>query len=62
MIHDIYDLPSVETREEEDAREERWARFIGDCCDFASAEQDGFAAVLRAVAEAMKGQPELFRG
>ena len=35
-------------------REERWARFIGECCDFARSERDGFAAVLRAVSEAMK--------
>lgn len=43
----------------EDARERRWAFFESDCRDFAANEPDGFAAVLRAVARAMKDQQEL---
>lgn len=46
----------------EDERADRWARFIGDVREFAATERDGYAAVLRAVAEAYKGQRELFRG
>jgi hypothetical protein len=54
-------LPSVETPEDEEARERRWTDFIGECREFAATERDGYGAVLRAVAEAMKGQRELFR-
>lgn len=54
-------LPSVETRDEEYDRERRWASFIGECRDFARSERDGWAAVLRAVAEAMKTQRQLWR-
>jgi hypothetical protein len=43
----------------ESDREERWARFEGECLDFAKSEPDGFAAVLRAVARAIKQQKEL---
>lgn len=53
---------SVTSAEADEARERLWNDFIGECCDFAKAEKDGFAAVLRAVAEAMKGQAGLFRG
>lgn len=53
------DMPSVETREDETDRERRWSFFEADCRDFAAAEPDGFAAVLRAVARAMKDQQEL---
>ena len=56
-----FDLPSVETDEQEEARERKWAQFEGDCADFARSEPDGFAAVLRAVARAMSDSPELFR-
>jgi hypothetical protein len=55
-------LESVTNPEEEDDRERRWLSFIGECREFAAGEPDGFAAVLRAVAEAMKMQPGLFRG
>jgi hypothetical protein len=55
-------MPSVETADDEEVRERRWADFIGECREFAATERDGYAAVLRAVAEAMKGQRELFRG
>lgn len=51
-----FDYPSVETDEQEDARERKWAQFEGDCADFAKSEPDGFAAVLRAVARAMADQ------
>jgi hypothetical protein len=44
-----------ERAETEDEREHRWARFYGECVEFAGAEPDGWAAVLRAVAVAMKG-------
>lgn len=54
-----FDLPSVETRDDEAARERRWAFFECDCREFAASEPDGFAAVLRAVARAMKEQREL---
>jgi hypothetical protein len=53
---------SVTSAEEDDARERRWNEFASECCDFAKAEKDGWPAVLRAVAEAMKGQAGLFRG
>lgn len=56
------DMPSVDSRAEEYARERNWVDFIGACREFAASERDGYAAVLRAVAEAMKGQGELFRG
>jgi hypothetical protein len=55
-------MPSVASSEDEEARERRWADFIGECREFAASEPDGYAALLRAVAEAMKGQRELFRG
>lgn len=56
------DLPSVETREDEDDRERKWAFFEIACREFADSEPDGFAAVLRAVSRAMKEQRELVRG
>ena len=56
------DLPSVDTLESEYERERRWFDFISECREFAKAEPDGFSAVLRAVAEAMKTQQQLFRG
>lgn len=43
----------------ESVRERRWAFFESDCREFAASEPDGFAAVLRAVARAMKDQQEL---
>jgi hypothetical protein len=55
-------MDSQPSREQEDERERRWAGFIGECREFAGSEPDGFAAVLRAVAEAMKSQGALFRG
>ena len=56
-----HDLPSVETCDEELAREQRWAFFEMECRDFARSEPDGFAAVLRAVSRAMSDQMELIR-
>jgi hypothetical protein len=61
MPHEA-DMPSVETPDEEYARERRWSFFEAECRDFAELEPDGFAAVLRAVARAMKEQRELVRG
>jgi hypothetical protein len=55
-------MESVTTPEEEDARERRWHSFIAECREFAASERDGYAAVLRAVSEAMKAQRELFGG
>lgn len=55
------DLPSVETCDEEQAREQKWAFFEIECREFARSEPDGFSAVLRAVARAMSDSPELFR-
>lgn len=52
------DLPSVETPDHEQAREMRWHWFESECREFAAQEPDGFAAVLRAVARAMKDQQE----
>lgn len=40
--------------EQEDARERMWFDFEVACCELAASEPDGFAAVLRAVARAMK--------
>lgn len=54
-----FDLPSVPSREEEEDRERRWASFEQDCLTFAASEPDGFAAVIRAVARAMKDQQSL---
>ena len=54
-----HDLPSVQTPEDEQVREARWAYFEMDVREFAASEPDGFAAVLRAVARAMKDQREL---
>jgi hypothetical protein len=51
---DAPDLPSVETPDEEQAREQRWHWFEVECREFAKSEPDGFAAVLRAVSRAMK--------
>lgn len=48
-----FDMPSVETPEDEADRERRWAFFEIECRDFAVQEPDGFAAVIRAVARAM---------
>lgn len=59
---DPFDLPSVDTREDEEDRERRWVGFEADCADFAKSEPDGWSAVLRAVARAMKEQRELIRG
>jgi hypothetical protein len=42
---------------DEEIREEKWIRFEGECAEFAKSEPDGYAAVLRAVARAMKDQP-----
>lgn len=56
---DAIDLPSVQTREDEDDRERRWASFEADIRDFAASEPDGIAAVLRAVARVIKEQQEL---
>ena len=53
---------SVTTLEQEAERERRWYDFECDCRDFANSEPDGFAAVLRAVASAMKAQGVLWRG
>jgi hypothetical protein len=62
MRLDDLDLPSVQTPEDEEARERKWASFEADCAIFAESEPDGYAAVLRAVARAMKQQQELVRG
>lgn len=37
-------------------REQRWAYLIGEMRDFAKAEPDGFAAVARCLAEAIKDE------
>jgi hypothetical protein len=50
---------SDETRADDMERERRWWEFELECRDFASREPDGFAAVLRAVARAMKEQRTL---
>lgn len=55
----LQDMPSVQTPEDEQAREMRWHWFEHECREFAAMEPDGFAAVLRAVARAMKDQIEL---
>ena len=52
-----FDLPSVETREDEEARERRWAFFEIEIQEFAKVE--GVPAVLRAVARAIDAQREL---
>lgn len=59
-LHAQDDPGPVQTPEQEDERERRWSSFIGECREFASSERDGYSAVLRAVAEAMKPQQELF--
>jgi hypothetical protein len=46
-------MPSAHAAEE-DEREQRWNDFVAMCRAFAATELDGFAAVLRAVAEALK--------
>lgn len=56
--------PPPERRYEPDAdmelaREQTWWEFERTCRDFAQSEPDGWAAVLRAVARAMKDQREL---
>ena len=53
-IPELAPWPSVQSPADEDDRERKWAEFIGDCRDFAASEKDGYAAVLRAVAEALK--------
>jgi hypothetical protein len=58
---DAFDLPSVDTREDEDERERRWWEFELEVRNFAAREPDGYAAVLRAVSRAMKEQQELIR-
>lgn len=50
------DMPSVELPDQELEREQRWAFFEMDIRTFAASEPDGFAAVLRAVARAMKDE------
>ena len=52
-------MPSVQTPEDENTREQRWHWFECECREFAAHEPDGFAAVLRAVSRAMKEQREL---
>lgn len=44
---------------EEVEREQRWAALIGEMRDFAKVERDGWAAVARCLAEAIKAQGEL---
>ena len=55
------DQPSVVSLEDEEARERKFYSFETACIEFAKSERDGFAAVLRAVARAMKDQGELLR-
>lgn len=54
LVEEAPPMPSVQTPEEEDARERRWHDFISECREFAASERDGYAAALRAVGEAMK--------
>lgn len=51
--------PEHDPRADEAERERRWWEFELEIRDFASREPDGYAAVLRAVARAMKDQREL---
>ena len=53
---------SVTPPDDESAREMKWYSFETECIEFAKSEPDGFAAVLRAVAHAMKDQGVLFHG
>ena len=59
MKMDIYDDGLSPNYQAEDERELRWASFEEDCRSFAASEPDGWAAVLRALARAMKDQREL---
>lgn len=52
-----FDLPSVETPEDEEARERRWWALETELIEFAKVE--GWPAVLRAVSRAMAEQKEL---
>lgn len=56
-----FDLPSVDTREDEEDRERKWAFFEIAIREFADSEPDGYGAVLRAVSRAMNDQQELIR-
>lgn len=55
-------VDSIEPPDEETARELKWYHFETACIEFAGSEKEGFAAVLRAVAHAMKDQGVLFHG
>ena len=59
MKMDIYDDGLSPNYQAEDEREVKWSSFEEDCRTFADSEPDGWAAVLRAVARAMKQQLEL---
>lgn len=48
------DFPSVTLPEDEEDRERAWYLFECECQNFARREPDGWTAVLRAVARAMK--------
>lgn len=52
------DAEPDDVRADEAERERRWWEFELECRQFASSERDGFAAVLRAVARAMKDQKD----
>lgn len=45
----------------EEIKERRWAEMEADMTDFARAEADGWAAVVRCLGRAMAQQPDLFR-
>jgi hypothetical protein len=54
-----FDLPSVQTPEDEEARERRWWNLETELIEFAKIE--GWPAVLRAVSRAMSEQKALIR-
>lgn len=54
---DPFDLPSVESREDEATRERDWWAFETECVQFA--QRYGWPAALRALARAMDEQPTL---
>ena len=56
-MSDPLNLPSVETPEDEEARERRWWALETEITEFAKVE--GWPAVLRAVSRAMNEQKEL---
>ena len=57
---DAFDLPSVETPEDEFQREQDWDRIVYELRDFAL--RHGWPAAARALAEAMNPQAGLIRG